>query len=141
MDNSRCVILVPATHSTEPRCALSPGQLEARGCPVRRLHGFSRIDAARNRLANDALAEGFDELMWIDSDIAFEPDSVDRLRSHAQPVVCGIYPEKGERALSSRPLPEIGQIHFGIAGGLLEICYAAAGFLHTRREVFEEIRR
>ena len=59
MDNSRCVILVPANHYIEPHCALSLGQLEAMGYPVRRLYGFSQVDVARNRLASDALREGF----------------------------------------------------------------------------------
>ncbi len=85
MENSRCAILVPAGHSIEPHCALTLGQLEAQGYPVRRLYGFSQVDVARNRLATDALAEGFEELMWIDSDIAFEPQSVDRLRAHGLP--------------------------------------------------------
>ena len=42
----------------------------------------------RNRLATEALADGFEELMWIDADIAFDPRSVDRLRSHNLPIVC-----------------------------------------------------
>ena len=35
MGNSRCAILVPAGHSIEPNGALTLGQLEARGYPVR----------------------------------------------------------------------------------------------------------
>ena len=31
-----------------------------------------------------------DETLWIDSDIGFEPDSVEQLRSHRLPIVCGI---------------------------------------------------
>jgi hypothetical protein len=141
MDNSRCAILVPAGRSIEPHCALTLGQLEARGYPVRRLYGFAQVDMARNRLATDALAEGFEELMWIDSDIAFEPQSVDRLRSHGLPVACGLYPKKGERALSSQLLPGTDRLVFGQGGGLVEIRYAAAGFLYTRREVYLEIQR
>ena len=37
--------------------------------------------------------------MWIDSDIAFEPQSVQRLRSLGLPIVCGLYPKKLEREL------------------------------------------
>jgi hypothetical protein len=141
MENSRCVILVPAGHHIEPHCALTLGQLEARGYPVRRLYGFAQVDVARNRLATDALAEGFEELMWIDSDIAFAPESVDRLRARGLPVTCGLYPKKGERALSSQLLPGTDRIVFGQGGGLVEIRYAAAGFLHTRRDVYLEIQR
>ena len=33
-------------------------------------------------MATDALSDGYEETMWIDSDVDFHPDSVDRLRSH-----------------------------------------------------------
>ena len=92
MDNSRCVILVPTARYIEPHCEFSLRQLEAQGYTVRRLHGFSQVDVARNRLASEALADGFEELMWIDSDIAFEPSSVHRLR--------GTWPARRLRPLS-----------------------------------------
>ena len=113
MDNSRCVILVPAGRHIEPHCEYSLRQLEAQGYPVRRLYGFAQIDVARNRLASEAVAEGFEELMWIDSDIAFEPRSVQRLRSHNLPFVCGLYPKKVEKAWSSQFLPGPADPHAG----------------------------
>jgi hypothetical protein len=140
MDNSRCVILVPVARHIEPHCALSLRQLEERGYPVRRLYGFAQIDAARNLMATEALGEGFEELMWIDSDIAFEPGSVDQLRSHGLPLVCGLYPKKVEKQFASHFLPGQTSITFGQGGGLLEILYAAAGFLLVRCEVFHDIQ-
>src|SRR5262245_6332838 len=121
MHNSRCVILVPASHFIEPPCEFSLRQLEAQGFNVRRLHGFSQIDVARNRLASEAIAEGFEELMWIDSDIAFEPQSVQRLRSHGLPIVCGLYPKKSEKEWTSKLLPGQESFVLGEGGGLLEI--------------------
>jgi hypothetical protein len=91
-------------------------------------------------MASDALADGFDELMWIDSDIGFNPDDVDRLRSHELPLVSGIYPKKGVRALASHLLPETDSVQFGKRGGLLEIKYAATGFLLTQRRVYAAVR-
>ncbi len=140
MDPSRCAILVPAIRYIEPHTEFSLRQLEVAGYPVRRLFGFSQIDVARNRLASDALNEGFDELMWIDADIAFEPASVERLRSHGLPISCGIYPKKGECELSCRLLAGTSELTFGREGGLIEIESAAAGFLHTRRAAFEAIQ-
>src|SRR4051794_40823024 len=141
MDNSRCAILVPTARYIEPHCEFSLRQLEAQGYIVRRLHGFSQVDVARNRLAAEALADGFEELMWIDSDIAFEPSSVQRLRGHGLPVVCGLYPKKVEKEWSCQFLPGQAAITMGKGGGLVEILYAAAGFLLVRRGVFDEIRR
>jgi hypothetical protein len=141
MDNSRCVILVPAAHAIEPHCELTLRQLEGMGHPVRRLHGFSQIDLARNRLAADALAEGFEELMWIDSDMAFEPRSVGQLRAHGLPLVCGLYPKKIEKALTAQLLPGTREIVFGQGGGVVEILYAATGFLYTRRQVYLDVQQ
>ncbi len=136
MDNSRCVILVPASRHIEPHCEYSLRQLEAQSYTVRRLYGFAQVDVARNRLASESIADGFEELMWIDSDIAFEPQSVQRLRSHGLPIVCGLYPKKVEREWSSQFLPGQKSITLGEGGGLIEILYAAAGFLLVRRQVF-----
>jgi hypothetical protein len=141
MDNSLCVVLVPTARYIEPHCDFSLRQLESQGYVVRRLHGFSQIDVARNRLASEALADGFEELMWIDSDIAFEPASVLRLRAHDLPVVCGLYPKKVEKEWSCQFLPGQAAITMGEGGGLLEILYAAAGFLLVRRSVFLTVQQ
>ena len=93
MDPRRCVVLVPYTGSIEPECEDGLKELERRGYPVRRVRGFAAVDQARNQLATDAMIDGFEETLWIDSDIGFHPDAVDRLRSHQQPIVCGIYPQ------------------------------------------------
>jgi len=82
-------------------------------------------------MASDALADGFDELMWIDSDIGFDADDVAKLSAHGLPLVCGIYPKKGKNALACNLLPETDRVTFGQGGGLLEIGYAATGFLFT----------
>ena len=77
---SRCVVLVPVGSSIEPECDAALYQLERRGYPVWRVRGFAAIDQARNQMAADALRQGFHETMWIDSDIAFHPDDVERLQ-------------------------------------------------------------
>src|SRR5215210_4470824 len=81
----RCVVLVPIGSHIDPACDDAFRELERRGYTVWRVRGYSAVDAARNQMATDALAQGFDELVWIDSDVVFRPDDVDRLRSHALP--------------------------------------------------------
>lgn len=99
-DAKRCVILVPVGGEVVPACDQALRQLERRGYEVRRARGYAAIDQGRNQMATDALADGFDETMWIDADIGFDPDDVERLRGHGLPIVCGIYPKKGKRALA-----------------------------------------
>jgi hypothetical protein len=107
---------------------------------VRRVQGFSAIDYGRYVLACEALAKGFDELMWIDSDVVVHPDNVEMLRKDEQPIVCGIYAKKSRPEFACDFSPGTPKISFGPEGGLHEIRYAGFGFVHVRRTVFETIR-
>ncbi len=78
--------------------------------------------------------------MWIDADVAFFPDDVERLRAHNVPFSCGLYAKKGRRAFACNFLPESSPVRFGRGGHLLEIARVGFGFTHVRREVFERIR-
>ena len=141
LDPARCVVLVPIGGQVVPACEEALAELERRGYPVRRVRGYSAIDQGRNQMATDALADGFDETMWIDSDVGFDPNDIDKLRRHNVPIVCGIYPQKGRRVLACHVLPGTEKLIFGDEGGLTEILYAGTGFLLVRREAYETIRR
>jgi hypothetical protein len=138
--NSKCAVLVPVGSSIDPQCDASLRVLESRGYVVRRVYGYAAIDLVRGLMATEALRGGFEELMWIDSDVRFHPDSIERLRDHDLDMVCGIYAKKGTRGFSSRFLEETQEVVFGAGGGVLEIKYAATGFLLTRRAVYDRIR-
>jgi hypothetical protein len=138
---SRCVVLVPVGGAIGPDCEDALRELEQRGYPVWRVSGYSAVDAARNQMANDALAQRFDELMWIDSDIVFDPDDVDKLRRLGLPLVCGIYPKKACRQFACAFLPDTRQLSFGVRGGLTEILYCGFGFVHTRRLLYETMQK
>jgi hypothetical protein len=135
-DPASCVVLVPVATHVEPACEAALVDLATRGYAVRRVYGYAAIDQARNEMTAQALADGYDETLWIDSDISFEPQAVDRLRSHDLPIVCGIYARKRMRALACHTLPGTERLVFGAEGGLTEILYAGAGFLLVRREVY-----
>ncbi len=102
--------------------------------------GNSAIDLARSLMATEALDQGFEDIMWLDADIAFTADAVEKLRSHKVPIACGLYAKKGQRELAAYLLPETKEVVFGEGGGLLEVQYVGAGFVLTRREVYEDIR-
>lgn len=137
---SNCVVIVPCNFGIEPACERGLTELESRGYEVRRVSGFAAIDQCRNQAATDALAAGFDEIVWIDADVVFDPEAVDRLRSHDLPIVCGIYPKKSMRALACTLSKDAREIHFGERGGLIEIEFTAAGFLYTRRSVYDRVQ-
>lgn len=138
--NAECVILVPVGGSIDAGCEAGLRVLEQRGYTVRRVRGFSQIDVGRNQMATDALQEGFQEVFWIDSDVVFDPNDVDRLRNQGLPFSCGIYAKKSRREFACSFLPGTQQITFGAAGGVIEILYAGFGFVHTHRSLYETIR-
>lgn len=135
----RCAVLVPCQGRIVGQCQSALLELERRGYIVRRVEGYSAIDQARNQIASDALADGFQETLWIDSDVGFDPNDVERIRSHGLPIVCGIYPKKGKRELAIHILPGTPGLRFGVHGGLHELLYGGTGFLHVRRSVYETI--
>jgi hypothetical protein len=139
-DPRKCVVLVPYSDHIAHPCEDALRELERRGYVVRRVVGYAAIDQGRNQLATNALLEGFEETMWIDSDIGFDPNSVELLRQHRLPIVGGIYPQKAKRAIACHILPGTPNLPFGREGGLHEILYAGAGFLLVRREVYLAIQ-
>jgi hypothetical protein len=141
LNRSRCVVLVPVYEHIDRQCEESLLALEERGYRVRRVWAGAAIDVARSKMATAMLDEGYEEIMWIDSDIVFPVDAVDRLRDRDLPIVSGVYPKKAESSLSFHAIG-MKEVNFGeYIGGLIEIGYAATGFLYTRREVYEAIQR
>jgi hypothetical protein len=137
----RCAILVPYNTSIHQECERSLKELELGGYPVRRVSGYAAIDQGRNQMATDALLAGFAETFWIDSDIGFDPDDVERVRRARFPICCGIYPQKGKRAIASHVIPGTTKLVFGEGGGPVELLYCGTGFLHIRREVYLTVIR
>jgi hypothetical protein len=138
---SRCIVLVPYLTHIEPACERGLRELERRGLEVRRYSATAAIDRTRSEVATAAIGEGYDELMWIDSDIAFEADDVQRLRGHDLPIVAGVYAKKGPGGLAVHPEPGTRELRFGEGGELVPVRYVGAGFLLTRRGVYEAIAR
>jgi hypothetical protein len=140
-DRSRCIVLVPHRDSIDAACEQSLRALEALGYPVRRSDASAAIDRTRSEMATRALSDGYEELLWIDSDISFEPDAVDRLRSHALPLVGGLFARRGVAHFGCRFFPDTGELTIGDGGGPAEVRYVGTAFLLTHRRVYEDVAR
>jgi hypothetical protein len=140
LNNKKCVILVPCNTTIEYKTDESLRILESRGYEVWRTPGWSAIDQGRNRMAYDAIyRRNFEEVLWIDSDIEFNPDDVDRIRSWNKDIVAGAYPMKNWPIMTVQPF--IGDvIEFKKTGGLKEVMCAATGFLYIKSHVFRIIK-
>ncbi len=137
----RAVILVPYLTHIEPACELGLRELERRGLTVRRYRSTAAVDRTRCEMATAALAEKFDELFWIDSDIAFEPDDVERLRGHDLPIAGGLYAKKGAPGFAAYFEPGTERLEVGAGGGPRPVRYIGLGFLCTQRRVYEDMQR
>ena len=112
-----------------------------RGYPVYELPHCGNIDIARSVLASRALAAGSKELFWIDGDVIFDPQDVEKLRSHDLPFACGIYVKRGMAQLACCCLDETTKITLGARGGLQEIRFSGFGFVSTKAEVYEKVQK
>jgi hypothetical protein len=140
LDPKKCCILVPSRNGIDPACEAALHELARRGYSLRIMRGVTSIDQIRCQMACDALDAGFEELFWIDDDIVFNPDDVDQLRSTGLPIIGGVYPKKGEPQIAIRWKEGTGTVILGEGGGVLEVQYAATGFLLTRRCVYNAMQ-
>ncbi len=159
-DAPTCVVLVPVGNHIEPQTEVALRELERRGYPVWRSYGCSAIDFARSRLATQALTEGFQETLWIDADIVFDPNEVDRLRRrtfadipvaerdplanpHDKPLVLtGVYAKKGARELALQFFASPGDtLLFGVDAPFRKAVYAPGGMLLVRRRAYELVAK
>jgi hypothetical protein len=93
-DPKRHIVHVPVARFVELDCDHCLRGLESLGVRVDRSKGSSAIDIARNIRATDAITEGFDSVLFIDSDMLFDPvDAITLLRS-PEPVIAGAYAAK-----------------------------------------------
>src|SRR5882724_2335161 len=139
-DNSKCAVLVPVARSIEPETEDGLRILASRGYMVRLLRGSSQVDLARSTLATEALQDGFEETMWIDSDQTFNPDDVDKLRAHDLPFVVGLYVQKGPKRFAGMFPADVGKVKFGKGGGLCPMTDVGFGFTYVRGDVYAAIR-
>jgi hypothetical protein len=132
-------VLVPHYAAVEDECAKGLRALEKAGVTVRRA-SFSAIDLLRSVMLSQALKDGFDRFLFIDSDIGFERADALRLLNRPEPVVAGIYMKKKEKDFSGVFARGVDRVVFGPAApGLYPMLYASAGFLRIKSEVLQRM--
>jgi hypothetical protein len=101
------------------------------------LQGESLIPRARNRLTPDFLATDSTHLLFIDYDLIFRVEDVERLATHDESLVGGFVPIKtdGELLFAAATLPDPRPPD---ERGLIPLRYIG-GFLLVRRDVFERM--
>ncbi len=91
----RHIVHVPVARFIELDCDHCLRALEHQyGVRVDRSKGSSAIDIARNIRATESMVEGFESVLFIDSDMMFDPADAVRLFCSPEPVIAGLYAAK-----------------------------------------------
>jgi glycosyltransferase involved in cell wall biosynthesis len=123
----------------------------------------SLVSRARNSAAAATLHYGTDYLLFIDADISFDPKDVFKLLGHDKDVVCGAYAKKyynsqkiaflaknNPEAFATDSWKELATDYatelndtvaakIASSNGLVEVDYAATGFMLIKANVFKKI--
>ena len=106
------------------------------------LVGNCHVDDARNTVVRDFLASDCGELVFLDADVSWEPETLVRLCKYDDcDVIGGIYPYRrytGKEGMPVRGLTEDTTLD---ADGLLEVAGLPAGFMRIKRHVLESLER
>lgn len=101
--------------------------------------GESLVQRARNNAVCSFLASRFERLLFIDSDIEFKPEDLEKLWNMDEDVCCGSYPFK-RLGKPSTCWKDGKMVILDSLDGPTEVDYAATGFLMVKRKVFEDMR-
>jgi hypothetical protein len=97
------------------------------------------LDLNRNKIVNDFLKGEFTDLIFIDSDVAFEYDAIPKLLARDVMVVGGVYPY---REMEDKGYPvdiKLDENKFPVTDfnlGLIECLHIPTGFMRIRRDAF-----
>ena len=100
---------------------------------IQYLNGDSLVSRARNKIAKYFLDTDKKYLLFIDNDIIFTPNDIERLRSHEKDIIGGIYFKK------KLPYSPVANTCLGQEGDLHEMAEIGTGFMMIHRNVFETL--
>ena len=98
--------------------------------------GDALVQRARNSLVKIAVESGVDDIVFIDADIAWQPEDFFRLLGHDVDVVGGLYRQKADDVvLVFRPNGKVEPD----ARGLLEVAAVGCGLLRVRGSALRQM--
>jgi len=129
------VALVPYYSAVEKECEEGLRAIVKAGVALSRF-SLSAIDLLRSAMLSHALKAGFDQFLFIDADIGFDPRDALLLFTRPEPVVGGVYVHNKGGDFAGTFAPGVTKVVFGPgAPGLYPMLYAPTGFLRIRAEV------
>ncbi len=102
------------------------------------LSGYCHVDDARNIVVRLFLSSDATDLVFLDADVSWEPESLVKLCQFDCDLVGGVYPyrrDTGREGLPMRSLPG----HLEAKDGLVEVEGLPTGFMRMRRGMLEKM--
>ncbi len=106
------VVLVPYYSVIEKECEEGLRSLVKAGVALSRF-SLSAIDLLRSAMLSHAFRNGYDQFLFIDADIGFDPGDALRLLARPDPVVAGVYVHNKGRDFAGTFGPGVDRVVFG----------------------------
>lgn len=104
-------------------------------------HATSIIYLAREELTNKAVNDGYEYVLWLDSDMAFTPDHFDLLRSLKTDFATGIYrSRRSPYAYVIKDINDTTSRQRVIPNEPFEVAACGFGFVLIKTEVLYKVR-
>ena len=100
------------------------------------------VDDGRNEILRSFMQTNCTDLLFIDSDVGWEPENIVKILRYDRDVVAGVYPKKTPDGVAEEyPVKmEPGKEIWAEEGdGLVEVVGAPTGFMRIRRNVVERL--
>lgn len=102
------------------------------------LQGMCHVDDARNAICRHFLASDCTDLLFLDSDVDWEPEGLVHLAKRELDIVGGVYPYRRDGG-EQMPVRLMDRNTHAV-DGILEVDGLPTGFLKIKRSVFERMK-
>ncbi len=93
----------------------------------------------RNALATEAIKQGATHVLWLDTDMTFPPDTLERLYQHGKPIVGAGYSQRKEPARPVSAKDGVWVYTEEESTGIEEVDYIGQGCLLVETAVYEHL--
>ncbi len=145
----KILIAIPSARYIETECIESLFAMERTGHVEMLIPKSYSVDVGRNIIAKYAQENGFDYILWVDSDMIIPRNTLTRLLSHDKDVVSGVYSYKvlnNDEVVAKKFMDEertdYGNLKIKAiqnSSGLIEVDGFGFGCVLTKVDIFDKI--
>lgn len=130
---------IPCHHAMPAQFAHCLFSMQSMPAEVHLFTGNSCMSIARAILSKNFLDSDCTHLLFIDNDIIFTSEQMQRLMSHDEDIVAGFYPKKEHGAKWVWVCNSLPDKPPADERGLMRVAYMGTGFMKIARSVFERM--